>query len=800
MSQNSPANTPACATGESALQHPSGPPLAASPNRVSTIHEWRSGLSGLVMGLLTFETLTGLAIYLLPFGATTQLGVVAHTVLGLAMLVPVLWYLGRHIWIRSGGNLSHYQLTGYVAGVVLLVCLISGLVITWQGVAGPRMGQGWHVIHLVSGIACAALFIVHLATVMVRKVNNVEALQALRSARWALYRRTVVGTLALSAAWGGWIVLHREPTLGTSFPADYNWRFGKDRPFSPSQVRLDDPWKEAVQAQVVGVLDDQARPAFLAAFEQAKAEPIGLFAQVRRSAEQAGIAPQARTRIEAILDDASRHVADKGAIDARALAGSEGCGTSGCHEQIYQEWLPSAHRYSSMDEIFQQVQTIMTKETSAEHTRYCAGCHDPISLLSGAKDSSNITLSAQGAHEGTSCLVCHSIVQTDVGGNGDYTIRPPERYLYELGGGRVGKFVSDFVIRTYPEKHIQSYSRSLYKSPEYCGACHKQYMDKDVNTDIGKVQGQNQFDSWRNSRWNHAGDPKQSTSCRECHMPLVDGGLDPAHGDMTDYNRSPGDGKHRSHRMLGANQYIPLAQNLPNGVQHTQLIEKWLRGEIPIPEIADKWTTGPSIRLQIVAPPKAEPGEQVTFQVVLNNNKAGHDFPTGPLDMIESWIEVVVTDQSGAEIYHTGALSDGSVREAPFWFKADLFDRKAQPIDRHNLWDLVGAKYKRALYPGVTDTVDLAFICPSGVVESGQTAVQPTVDAAPLAEEHTLRIPGSVAGGKLTVTSTLWYRKANAKFLDRIFGPENNKRTLLTKIATDAASIEVASNAQALRQ
>ncbi len=40
-------------------------------------------------------------------------------------------------------------------------------------------------------------------------------------------------------------------------------------------------------------------------------------------------------------------------------------------------------------------------------------------------------------------------------------------------------------------------------------------------------------------------------------MPLVDS-TDPASGDVLDYNRAAGDGKHRSHRFLGANQFIPL--------------------------------------------------------------------------------------------------------------------------------------------------------------------------------------------------------------------------------------------------
>ena len=37
-------------------------------------------------------------------------------------------------------------------------------------------------------------------------------------------------------------------------------------------------------------------------------------------------------------------------------------------------------------------------------------------------------------------------------------------------------------------------------------------------------------------------------------------------------------------------------------------------------------------------------------------------------------------------------------------FRADGFDRQGELIDRHNLWDLVGASYKRAMYSGMTDT------------------------------------------------------------------------------------------------
>ena len=41
-----------------------------------------------------------------------------------------------------------------------------------------------------------------------------------------------------------------------------------------------------------------------------------------------------------------------GAFDGKSFAGSHSCGTAGCHEQIAQEWQPSAHRYAAMDKVF----------------------------------------------------------------------------------------------------------------------------------------------------------------------------------------------------------------------------------------------------------------------------------------------------------------------------------------------------------------------------------------------------------------------------------------------------------------
>ncbi len=469
------------------------------------------------------------------------------------------------------------------------------------------------------------------------------------------------------------------------------------------------------------------------------------------------------------------------AYDSRSLSGSAGCGSSGCHSDILAEWEPSAHRYASSDVAFQAVQRLMLADVGAEATRYCAGCHDPIALLSGSKNVNVKGLTSPGADEGVSCVVCHSIVTTDVRGNADYTLDQPVRYVGEDKDGALNKWVSDFLIRAYPQQHKETFARPLYKTAEYCGACHKQFIDEEVNR-IGWVQLQNQYDNWRKSRWYHEGDATKTITCRECHMPLS-GSTDPASGDTADYNRSDDDGKHRSHRFLGANQVMPILMDLPRAKEHVELIEAWLRGEIEVPEIADKWTSGPVIRLELVGPEQVEPGDRVDVQVIVTNSKTGHGFPTGPLDIIRSWVELTVTDDRGEVVHRSGQMDEeGHMAPDAMVFKAEGIDRNGNDIDRHNLWEMVGARFKRSLFPGTSDTEIYSFACPG-------LSAPPVEEVDSRSEQTDFAAPQETS--ELFVRAVLNYQKADAAFLDRLFGEEAGVRTPVTELASDTLTIRV---------
>ncbi|MDT8368270.1 MAG: multiheme c-type cytochrome [Longimicrobiales bacterium] len=473
------------------------------------------------------------------------------------------------------------------------------------------------------------------------------------------------------------------------------------------------------------------------------------------------------------------------AFDPRTMSGSQSCGTAGCHEEIVEEWQVSAHRWAAMDPGFRTIQATMGAQNGPESTRYCAGCHDPISLFGGTKNLFNDELTnPEGLDEGISCITCHSIQETDVQGNANYVIGQPERYAYELRPEGRGRLVRDFLIRAYPDQHVETFSRRLFKSPDYCAACHKQFIDEEINQ-VGWVQLQNQFDNWRKSRWNEPGKPEETIECRECHMPLTDS-RDPAAGDETDYNRTASDGKHRSHRFLGANQFIPTLLDLPGADEQVELTHQWLRGEIDIPEIAHKWREGPVIPIEIEAPDRVRPGSPVEIRTRLVNNKAGHEFPTGPLDIIQAWVEIEVTDQEGRVVFTSGMRDERNfIDPGSFLFKAEPVDRYGNLVDRHNLWEMVGVRYRRSLFPGFSDEAEFAFVCPS-------SSFSPDAVNLPFEDGMVqMDVPGEYRVERLDVTARLMYRKFDQYLLNFLEGGESELSAPVTVMSEDRTSITV---------
>jgi hypothetical protein len=663
------------------------------------------------MGLLIFEAISGLAITCSPFHPAAQWTVIVHTIVGALSLIPLAVYTARHWRQYRTYAPSHVTVLGYVAALALLLCALSGCVVTSQALFGIKTVPLWREIHLITTLVVVGTILPHVVFSLVRLRRSEPVMGATGFFRWVIMANLggVLLTIVLALAFSGRHYVNE-------FPKEYSFLFGKNRPFAPSLARTD----------------------------------------------------------------------TGGAFDTRSLAGSASCGTAGCHSQILQEWKPSAHRYAAMDTVFQGIQTVMAKQNGPESTRYCGGCHDPISLFSGAKNifAENLTGMA-GYQEGVSCLSCHAIRETDLKGNANYVVTQPREYLWQWQTNGVEHLARDFLIRAYPQQH-RLLSKRMFKKPEYCAACHKQFIDQEVNR-VGWVQLQNQYDNWAASHWNHKGDAHRTVECRECHMPLVPS-TDPAAGDDSDYNRSPNDHKHRSHRFIASNALMPKVLNLEDWQEQVHLTERWLQGRQNVPEIADKWAEGPIVKMILDVPKTIPPGQPIPLRVIMASNKVGHDYPTGPLDLIQSWLEVHVTNDAGQEIFSSGTRDENNfLVPGTFLFKAEPVDQNGNLVDRHNLWEMVGVRFRRAIFPGYSDTVQYSIPCPADA-SPGKTPM-----ASVSGSTNDVQIAAPAKSGKYTITAILEYRKIDQFLLNYLFGGEANKLTApVTEIARAAATVTVA--------
>jgi len=760
------------------------PKQAASPE---TATAWGSRSLRWSLALTTFLFVSGLVILCADFGRGAQLTVLVHTVLGVVFLVPLGLYLVPHLARRWRDRFSHLVLLGWMSGVTMTTAVLSGVVLTVQAAFGTRIDYGWDLVHTIGGCAVFAILPAHLLTSVRRN----------RPGEWSyvaglLFRVAGAGVLLAVASFAGGALV-AEPARRAPLPEGYGFRYGEN-PFAPSLARTDwlarldadrrlaeflgevaaDPAADVSEFVAGAVRLHEAERECRRRGERHVDEWGGLAAGAARIARlreierasgerRVALAAALRAEVEADLARNRAHFERTSGIDAAALAGSASCGTSGCHEQILQEWEPSAHRYASRSAFFQLIQGAMADANGAESTRYCAGCHDPIALFSGAKNIYDEDLSSPGADEGISCASCHSIVRTDVQGNANYTLAPPERYLAE------DSFIGRFLIRAYPRHHKASYGRPLLETAEFCGACHKQFIDKDINR-ATRVQLQNQYDAWKGSHWFVAdasnpqrADPNKALACRDCHMRLRDS-ADPAAKR----------GKHRHHAFIAANQWLPRLHNLPHADEHIRLTEEWLRGETVIPEIADRWPGGPPVPIRIEAPESVRPGDTVKLRVIVDNVKVGHTFPTGPLDVIQSWVEVKVRCGDSI-VFHSGGLdADGFIDPAAFIFKAEGVDRAGNLIDRHNLWDMVGSRFRRMLFPGYGDRQEYVFVCEEPAPELRNPEVE---FAAP-------------AAGELLVEATLQYRKVDQTLLNMLL-PHGKERAPVTSMSFATARIRI---------
>jgi len=422
-------------------------------------------------------------------------------------------------------------------------------------------------------------------------------------------------------------------------------------------------------------------------------------------------------------------------VKPESLGNSGSCRS--CHAAITRQWESSAHRYAAADPTYVTNIDLLANGRGMAATRYCEGCHAPIALLAGQLTDGGEhggTPDTEAFDEGVSCMSCHGIDQLmHTKGVASYRYAGRSSYPGETLGEPFG-FFTELAIMLKPELHREELNRDLHRDSSFCSACHSQFMDESMNG-WGWVQMQDDFGRWQASHYagttqaDHAAE--SVTGCRDCHMPWTEDPEDPVAKN----------GMVRSHHFAAANTMLALAFNEREQLERIRQFLKQAKMRISIdpPRKRDseqsRFALDEQVRDRTDTPWYYYLGESVDVDVVVTNSGVGHNFPGGSIDINEAWIGFEVVDARGRTVHTSGSLdADLNVGPGAVFYRSILVDRSGKEVWRHDLFNVVGATYRRVIKAGTSDIVTYQF-----------------------------EIPGW-AQSPLQITATLKYRKLNRRY------------------------------------
>jgi Flp pilus assembly protein TadD len=420
-----------------------------------------------------------------------------------------------------------------------------------------------------------------------------------------------------------------------------------------------------------------------------------------------------------------------------------------CHKDIYQQWQSSVHHWASFNNKFYRATILHMQELSGtQGSKWCAGCHDHAVFFNGRFERPiKEQVDTPEAQNGLGCMSCHSIVHVASSmGNGDFTMEYPPLHEIASSHNPYLRKLDAFLTYLNPEPHRMSFMKTFMRqdSAEYCATCHKVHLDQPVNH-YRWLRGFNEYDNWQASGVSGQGArsfyyPPKSSTCTDCHMPLV-------------ASRDPGnrDGKVHSHRFPAANTAIPFVNHDEAQLSTT---EKFLqsgfitvdlfaaspveetKGEVDMlrrsdaPAAASTFAVGEEAEQsgpitlrevgKLAAPIDApgvrfQPGTSVRVDAVVRTRKIGHFFPAGTVDGFDVWLEFQARDARGRILAWSGSVEDGGrgpVEKGAHFYRSYQLDGEGNPINKRNAWQARSVLYVRLIPPGAADTVHFRVAIP----------------------------------------------------------------------------------------
>jgi len=440
-------------------------------------------------------------------------------------------------------------------------------------------------------------------------------------------------------------------------------------------------------------------------------------------------------------------------INPKSFPTAKYCGH--CHQEAHAEWRQSAHANSFRTPWYTRNVNLLMAEKGIEYARHCEGCHNPTALTSGAMTKGS-PINRKFDEDGITCSVCHAIQKVDTRGTGSYVLAQPAVLVDENDKPIYGD-VSDKEILTHLDRHAKAVMKDFYRTSEYCSACHKAALPKQLN-DYKWQRAIFLYDEWQQSSF-----AKQSplpfyvkdavSTCQTCHMsrePLT----------LTD----PGakEGKFASHRWLGANTIMSQFYNYDVQMEKTVA---FLRNNVFNIDVFGLEKNGGNM----TAPLGTElisiaAGDTLTASIIIQNKGIAHSHVPEQRDMYESWVEFEAKDATGRLLSHSGGLQpNGDLDPRAHSFTNRLVNVKGEINDLHQVWNNRVVAYNNTIASGRSQIVRYQFRVP--------------IDAK----------------GPISVTARVNYRRFDQHFMDFAMGKDHYPMPVV-EMAVRTRSFELGEN------
>jgi Cytochrome c554 and c-prime len=410
---------------------------------------------------------------------------------------------------------------------------------------------------------------------------------------------------------------------------------------------------------------------------------------------------------------------------------SENCNAVGCHDDLYRQWSISSHRYAAVVTPYRKMLELVTAELGVEATMLCTKCHAPQLAMLGLPDDPNDPSLDRYRNEGINCQFCHSITGPSASrSNGELVLKVNRDHLHDKArtGDNAEELYRNFVHHNLSE-HRKIYPIRDPSVEEYCIGCHRVVMPKEWVGDRKLILG-DVHTPFANSKA-----AKEGISCSECHMPLA-----------TFWEDRFGRDKHArpDHRTLGTNNAMSLMLDErfpiePDVAELDRATTALLDGTYTVPPwevtylrlIGNKKFEGyvqylegrPKMAVTIRTPERTQAGSTTKVAVTVWNQTSAHVMPSGPLDLNQYWLHVVVRGASGETLFETGAIMpDNYLQEGAVVFGGVPMDAEGKPVEKHRFWTIHSLADKRMI--PVDGSYEHAFEVPIPEGASGALIVE----------------------------------------------------------------------------